>query len=388
MTARNHRFSLILLTLGLLSLLLAGIVAAQDDDDTPVETPEATTEPAAPAAEPAQDLSILDNEVEVAIEPTGNNGYCTICHDQPLRTIRLEDGTLLNLYVNPEMIVGSVHGPSEDSPGLGCLDCHGEDAFPHSGPPPADGRVYTLEMVNLCTDCHVTAAEDMAMGLHTQAIADGNLQAAVCTDCHGAHHIQSAENQPELVAGVCGDCHENTLEEWRISAHADIGPLGCASCHNYHAQTLRVGDTSTALCINCHNEMPSIYSHETHLTGDNPVACVECHMYREDNPQLISLEEPSTGHTMLLDSTPCTTCHAELTESGEWQNIINERLIDPDAPDVLVEVEPVAVPQEEITEEVLPANTISIVQGLLVGLGLGVTFTIVFVTRSLRSRDE
>lgn len=375
---RQHLIRLLSLACLITALFGWLALAASAQDDDPGDTP---------TAEPMSENGILDADVEVAIEPTGENGYCTICHSQPLRTLRLEDGSLLNLYVAPEMIVGSVHGPTEDSPGLGCLDCHGEDAFPHSGPPPADGRVYTLDAVSMCTTCHTTQADDLEMGLHAQAIADGNLQAAVCTDCHGAHHVQSAEFQPQLVAGVCGDCHEATLEEWQISPHADIGPLGCASCHDHHAQTLRAGENSTELCINCHNEMPSVFVHDTHNVTDGTVACAECHMYTGETDTAVStVAMNSTGHSMLLDSTPCTTCHEQLVNSGEWAQIISNRY-DVDAAAVdsdEVTIEEAAVAGVEEAEIESPRNAVFVLQGLLVGLGLGLTFAIVFVTRSMR----
>lgn len=359
---------------GLMLWAIPAVVAQDDDGETDTEN-----------------VAIVDDEIQVAIEPTGKNGYCTICHDQPLRTTRLADGTILNLYVNPGMIIGSVHGPTEDSPGLGCLDCHGEDAFPHNDAPPTDGRVYTLEMNNLCTSCHVEQSEDLSMGLHAMAISEGNMEAAVCTDCHSAHHVQTVENFPQLVAGVCGDCHENALHEWQISAHADIGPLGCASCHNHHAQTLRVGETTTELCLNCHQDnMPEdLYVHETHLDGANAVSCEECHMATGTSVQLVSSEPPvesMVGHSMLLDSTPCTECHEQLIANGEWTRIISERYAltlqeSPEAADV---EDGEHSEDDDHGDDDDSANNLLTLQGLLVGLGLGVTLTIVFVTRSQR----
>lgn len=399
---------LLIVTNLLFALLLCNIAISTAQDDDTGDAPTATEEAAEPDATPAsgENLQLIDTDIEVAIEPTGNNGYCTICHNQPLRTTRLGDGTILNLFVNPAMIQASVHGPTDDSPGLGCLDCHGDDVFPHNQPTPFSGRLYTLDANSMCTSCHVNQAEQLSSGLHAQAIEAGNLEAAVCTDCHSAHHIQSAENRPELVAGVCGDCHETTFAEWQISDHSDIGPLGCASCHSYHAQTLRIGDTTTELCMNCHaGEMPSVYAHEIHnvaqeiendVVENGLVECADCHMYVDetlDQISRIALNAPfgdahGTGHTMLLDSTPCTTCHQQLEESGEWDTLISARFgetgavdLDTDVPD---DNETVPVEEALDPETAAPNATLQALQGLLLGLGLGVTFAVVFIARGNR----
>lgn len=390
-TNHTRLLASLLVVIGI-SLILASMAVAQEA--TPEATPDAAMDANAEVTAEAttdadadlgdENLDILDTDVQVAIEPTGDNGYCTICHSQPLRIERLEDGSILNLFVEPALITGSVHGPTEDSPGLGCLDCHGEDSFPHRGPLPESGRQYTLDSQALCTSCHEVQAEDLSMGLHAQAIEEGNLEAAVCTDCHNPHHVQSVENFPDLVAGVCGDCHDNTLQEWQMSPHVDIGPLGCASCHDYHAQTLRVGETTTALCVNCHQDMPDIFVHDSHLDGtEEGVPCADCHMYRDHDTQMISsLEADNTGHSMMVDTVPCTTCHADLIASGEWDDILMARF-EIDAPSTTETTDDEAHDDEAAAEEEADDRFAGL-QGLLLGLGLGVTFTIVFVTRSLR----
>lgn len=388
LSRRLSLFFAVFAGLALASGGLTWVVSAQDDEPTPTGD--------------RVDLNVYPTgDVEIAIEPTGDNGYCTICHNQPGRTLRLADGSLLNLYVAPELLASSVHGPSADGPGLGCLDCHGEDSFPHTGLPPADGRVYTIEANAMCTSCHEVHADELNMGLHAQAIANGNREAAVCTDCHGAHHIQTADFRPEIMAGVCADCHATAHDQWAVSAHADIGPLGCATCHDYHAQTLRVGDTTTDLCLNCHaDNLPASFVHETHVTaaqgGDYPVECSDCHMVAGgavDTAQFISTEPGLANHSMLLDATPCNTCHTALIESGEWEQILAVRL-GADAP-AATEAEAggagdtsaeAVIDEEHAAEAAADAqsNTRFALQGLLLGLGLGVTFTIVFVTRNNR----
>ncbi|MCU0511967.1 MAG: cytochrome c3 family protein [Anaerolineae bacterium] len=368
----RHRLILFCLGSGL-TLLAAGILpffvpVAQAQEQPPVTTPEAAP------AEPS--LTQPDNgEPVIAREPTGDNSYCAVCHSQPWRAVTLPYGTILNLFVTPDMIADSVHGTASEHGTLGCIDCHGEDVFPHNQPSPTDARSYTLNAVAMCTACHVEEAEQLATGLHEEAILAGNRNAAVCTDCHGAHDIQPGENEPDLVAGICGDCHEDTLVQWQTSAHLDIGPLGCATCHSPHSQRMRVAGGEDATCRNCHTQMPELYVHQTHLVADSQVNCLNCHMYRTDTPDGLAL----AGHTMHMDTQPCITCHQELVDTGRWQQLTglnSEITAERDA----LQSRVLALEAAQ-AEPAADSNLIPTLQGLLVGLGLGMTLGIVFFTR-------
>lgn len=346
-----------------ITLLLAGlmpfIVNAQDEEEpTPVPIVEEVEETETPVEEVVQEVS-------------GNNGFCVVCHNQPWQAVTLRDGTILNLYVNPDMLLNSVHGRTNPEGPLGCVDCHGENVFPHNGPTPDDSRSYALSSVNMCQDCHETEFEDLANGLHEQAIAAGNTKAAVCTDCHGSHDIQPASAHPELVAGVCGDCHISTLTEWRASPHVDIGPLGCATCHSPHSQELRVGEDEDGLCINCHSQPETIYIHEIHQTDSYEVTCSDCHMFVNPDTDSHNVELMPTGHTMELDTRPCNVCHEVLEDSGEWETIRAAETVALDEPEV----------EEHTEEDTSNDDLIRTIQGLIVGLGMGVTLAVVFIPR-------
>ncbi len=367
---------LTLLCAGLLPLLIVPALA----QETPVATEETASETTPAAAS-------TDEPIVVAKEPTGDNGYCAVCHSQPWRAVTLRDGYILNLFVPAETIANSVHGDNNPQGKLGCLDCHGEDAFPHNEPTPNNARDYTLDAVSICTECHTDSADELMAGLHEEAIVAGNRNAAVCTDCHGDHDIQSAPQQPQLVAGVCGDCHTDTLSQWQSSAHVEIGPLGCATCHSPHTQRIRAenGDTdANAVCINCHKNdtMPDLYAHDTHISDTSEVQCIDCHMHTE-TIGLVGTELSS--HTMLLDTAPCTTCHQELVDSGRWEEITGRS--DAELVAQRDELQKRIIELEtEIEEQPATENDgfISTLQGLLVGLGFGITFAAVFFTRSRR----
>lgn len=357
-----------------LALIAAGLlplgVAAQDTATEPA-APEATPEATADAT---LELPTIYDLGAPPVVPTGDNSYCSVCHSLPWRVATLGDGTQLNMYINPRTVENSVHGTDNPSGSLGCVDCHGNN-FPH-GPTPDNSREYTLEAINACVGCHASEARDLQVGLHEKAILAGNLEAAVCTDCHGAHDVQRVVEQADLIAGVCGDCHESSYAEWRVSPHVDLGPLGCATCHSQHTQMIRGGQTSNQLCINCHEEnenMPEIWVHINHLAEDTGVGCVDCHLSPlypagERVNTNVSIEDRQTGHTMEVTTVPCTTCHEAQQVSAEQTVTIVEPSAD------LVEPEAHGASPET-------TNAVSLVQGLLLGLGLGATGAAIVIAR-------
>lgn len=332
---------------------------------------EATTEPA-PAA--TAEATVMYELGAPPIEPTGDNSYCAVCHSLPWRVATLGDGTQLNMYIPASTIANSVHGPSEDSPGLGCVDCHGNN-FPH-GETPETAREYALQAVNSCVNCHQNEAADLQVGLHEQAIMAGNLDAAVCTDCHGSHNVQAVVEQADLIAGVCGDCHEGTYNEWRVSAHVDLGPLGCATCHSPHTQMIRGGVEANELCLSCHGEtMPELWVHENHLIEDTGVGCVDCHMYPATpvtpgtGTQIIpvAIRDRETGHSMHVSTVACTTCHEEQTAQ-------TVAIVVPPAGETAAET-------AHASEDTTSTSTVPLIQGLLFGLGIGATAAAIVVAR-------
>ncbi|MBE2268972.1 MAG: cytochrome c3 family protein [Anaerolinea sp.] len=394
---RNHTHSWIILLVGVgLTLILAGLsplLIASAQEATQEVTPEVAEVTPEATVEGMPGAVLYDTEPPAAI--TGDNSYCMVCHSRPWKTVTLGDGTIQNLFVNPDTIHASVHGTDSEAGELGCVDCHGEDSFPHNNPSPADGRAYTLYAVALCGSCHIEEVNELQNGLHELAIAGGNHEAAVCTDCHGAHDIQPVVEQPELIAGVCGNCHETTLVEWRGGAHATADPLGCATCHSPHSQQLRVGPTTTDLCLNCHEDTEERFIHQLHRNDQavEVVACVNCHMYTggqtEDLEVLnISTLAGETGHTMRMDATPCTTCHEEMVASGEWERIIaggNPSLAIAPTP------QPAAAAEDDLETAVRESSQTSyvpLIQGLILGLGFGVTFAAVFIARGNRAANK
>jgi formate dehydrogenase gamma subunit len=178
----------------------------------------------------------------------------------------------------------SVHGKAlfdgnPDAPS--CVDCHGS----HEVARAADqvSHVSRGHVVSSCSQCHEQAAEDYLHSIHATSFSRGNLDAPVCTDCHGEHNILAHTDPDSPVAAmnmaeqVCGECHGSVklaerygLDPDKVSTFEDsfhglatrggaVEAVNCASCHGYHdvrteadPESLVHPDNLAKTCGQCH----------------------------------------------------------------------------------------------------------------------------------------
>lgn len=376
---------------GVFAVALAALALLLGVSPAAAQGGDGGTAPTEEAPPPAQDGTQDDNS------------YCIVCHGTPGRTVELSDGSVLDLYVDPNLLAHSVHGGDEGAPDLGCTDCHGEDAFPHDDPLPENRRVLTIRAAESCSNCHNELLADSA---HLEALAAGNLQAATCVDCHGSHEVQRTEDQPQLVAQVCGDCHTRTFQEWSDSPHVDMGSLGCAVCHLPHGQQLR-HETTVELCTGCHRVPGDIYVHATHLeSAAVEVTCTDCHMGVDPGLTLAALQgqgEPAgetqadllrdpanepTDHQMNTQIRSCNTCHQEMQETGIWAQIrnVDENLAaERDTLRQQVAELSARITAENETQEDSDTNYLQLILGVVVGVIVAGLVAFSLLPRSRRS---
>ena len=72
-----------------------------------------------------------------------------------------------------------------------CTDCHGEHDILSAGDPKSP--INKFNVPTTCAKCHNDVKLQYVQSIHGQAIARGNWQAPVCTDCHGIHTIKAPE---------------------------------------------------------------------------------------------------------------------------------------------------------------------------------------------------
>jgi predicted CXXCH cytochrome family protein len=195
---------------------------------------------------------------------------CVTCHSLLESEMVLPSDETVSLHVTGEEVLNSVHGERlAGVPGyrpLICVDCHdlpGYQIFPHDLEIAQNRREYTFDRSGVCQKCHSDVFADERDGIHAHALAEGDLNAATCVDCHGAHDIQPPDEPRQRIALTCGNCHSTIFEQYEDSVHgaallARSNPdvPTCVDCHGVHG----IPDPNTALfrlrspqiCAECH----------------------------------------------------------------------------------------------------------------------------------------
>lgn len=200
--------------------------------------------------------------------PVSSNAYCLACHDQEDFFLTLANGEELSLTVDRLMLGSSVHGADNDWQPLICADCHGEMTFPHEEPVTAESlREYRVTHVDLCGTCHEEQFEKTSDDVHGAHIAEGNLEAAVCADCHGAHDTPPPNQPRGRISQTCAQCHGEINEIYETSVHGEA--LGQNS------------NEDVPTCINCHGVHNISDPTTTLYRTDSPLICAECHADEE-----------------------------------------------------------------------------------------------------------
>lgn len=343
----------------------------------------------------------------LAIVPAGTVGAledmeCFICHSDPDASRQTPEGEVLSLYIDEELFTSTAHGESgcvschydiEELPhppdlepancsichveeeeyflgvhGTGknngdtdvatCVDCHGKHDI-RTGSDPLS-LMYPLNMPDTCGKCHsdATLVKRHMISLskptdaylhsgHAQAIMEGNMDAAVCNDCHGSHKILSSNN-PESpiyranIDATCGACHEEIQKTYAASIHGRALVAGipdaptCTDCHGEHdilpqgekLSPMNLRQVSQRTCPQCHDNetimerygvpthrqasyMDSFHGMATSAGGEVQASCVNCHgvhnIQPEDDP-LSSIHPNNRAET-------CGKCHQTAGEN-------------------------------------------------------------------------
>ncbi len=241
--------------------------------------------------------------------PTGGRVAldCLTCHDQPISSAGKPAGVALKIAqarlceschvkkaeVADQSLRGakfvssfdkSVHGAAlaaGKTNSATCIDCHGAHAMNKAAV--AGARISRLQIPETCATCHEKQAREYGTSVHAMALAKGNVDSPVCTDCHGEHDIRkhtdpsSPVHNTNLAQQVCAECHASVRLTSKYGLRSDTFKTFTDS---YHGLAVRGGAVEVVNCASCHGAH-AIKSHTDPTSSvykDNLVkTCGECH---------------------------------------------------------------------------------------------------------------
>ncbi|MGE5466952.1 MAG: cytochrome C [Ignavibacteria bacterium] len=235
------------------------------------------------------DLQCLDCHREIT-DATANHKIaaaaakpnCITCHETLWENVKREKLTeeksrLGQVAKNIEAYRNSFHArPDKDNPSRPkayCEDCHSSHEF--NVPPQGSAKrtAWHKEIPKTCGEkCHEDQYESYTASIHGKALADeGNVKAAVCTDCHTAHEVRNTSTDAFKLGNVntCGGCHKDELKSYTDT---------------YHGQVNRLGYTYTARCVDCHDShgIRAVDDPKSKVAPKNRMkTCQKCHSDRK-----------------------------------------------------------------------------------------------------------
>jgi len=233
---------------------------------------------------------------------------CVDCHGSPHELLAASDPNSKVNHANIPKTCGACHGQKFVMDGSGqstlpfvsyqasvhgkavaagntsaavCTDCHGT----HEILSAVDSKspIFKFNVPETCGKCHGGVKSEFMASIHGQALARGNGQAPVCTDCHGIHLIKShvdptsSVSAQQLAKTTCGRCHEGVrlTQEFGIAGRRTTTYMA-----SYHGLASEGGSSIAANCASCHgvhNILPSSDPKSTINKANLVVTCGQCH---------------------------------------------------------------------------------------------------------------
>jgi len=253
--------------------------------------------------------------------------YCLSCHGDPNLRVTLPSGEVLSLYIDQDGLDHSVHS----TVGIECEACHNNiTGYPHPEIEYQNARELSRSYYQTCEKCHPSNYEKTLDSMHAKAAEAGNLNAPVCTDCHGAHDVRPPDQPRSLISETCRQCHTVIVDTYRQSVHgaalmANENPdvPVCTDCHGVHniqdPRTAQFRVEEPELCAGCHanQELMSKYG----LSAD--VYSLYKLSWHGVDVSVYKAKWPTIWH----DSAVCSDCHGihDIRATNDPQSKVNPK---------------------------------------------------------------
>ena len=163
-----------------------------------------------------------------------------------------------------------------------CTDCHrSHDILPAADP---QSPIAKVNIPTTCSKCHQAESAEFMQSVHGQAVARGVSRSPVCTDCHGIHGITSpiekatASASTKIATDTCAGCHEG------VALTREFGVAGgrvSSYKDSYHGLASQFGSKVVANCASCHgvhNILPSSDPKSMISANNLTHTCGQCHL--------------------------------------------------------------------------------------------------------------
>jgi nitrate/TMAO reductase-like tetraheme cytochrome c subunit len=241
---RRLKFVMLIFGFGLVVFALGGLVS-----------PVAASPASAPVQNPFQ-----------APEKLSDNAACLFCHEKPGMSRSMPSGETLLLTIDSSHFTDSAHKD------VACSDCHSNIAsFPHPELQVQSIRDFSLQLYTVCQKCHEEQYNKTLDSAHMRAVAVGNTNAAICTDCHNPHSQpvitdQSGALLPDArlrIPETCARCHNAIYDTYKQSVHG--------------AALTQESNTDVPTCIDCHGVHNIVDPTTNTFRLQLPQVCAKCH---------------------------------------------------------------------------------------------------------------
>jgi predicted CXXCH cytochrome family protein len=211
---------------------------------------------------------------------------CGECHQKDNKAMEgtnLKEGDAFHDYST------SAHGKSLTEKGLLsaaiCTDCH----TTHFMLKESDERssVHPKNLAATCGSCHKGIYDQYIDSDHAYRVSDGEIKYPTCETCHSAHQISEVHDNKFMseITQQCGKCHADLADTYMETYHGKVYQLGyleaarCSDCHGAH--NIYNGDNPKSTispnnivntCQKCHTDanlkFTGYLSHATHNNKD------------------------------------------------------------------------------------------------------------------------
>ncbi len=266
---------------------------------------------------------------------------CLACHADPGLTMTLPGGATMSVGMDAAAFAKSIHGDK-----LTCRACHrGIEGFPHPPRTETSRREYSLANYEACKTCHFDNYTRTLDSMHHRVLAEGNENAPVCTDCHGAHDVVDLRGKGVAISRTCASCHQEVYASYAQSVHGKAITEGnadvpdCTDCHGAHQmvdpRTRQFHEDSPDLCATCHTDAEvmgrygistnvlksylqdfhgvtvSFYKKRTPEDATVKAVCTDCHGIHD----IRATDDPESSVIRANLVQTCRKCHPDATEA-------------------------------------------------------------------------